>query len=287
MEYLSTIQTAFQQFVQSLSTLHGEREAKSLARIVFEDVFRIYDDHSPKKFTYTQELERIQKRLLQHEPIQYILGQADFYGLKFKVNPNVLIPRPETEELVCWVLEIVANQKISLLDIGTGSGCIPITLKKKLPKAVIWGLDINPAALKIAKENAILNAVDVPFLKGDILNENFWKSLPCFDIIISNPPYIPLSEATLMPRQVKDFEPSLALFVQQNDPLIFYKKIAAFATKKLNKNGQLFFETNEFNGQEVYKLLRQEGFEKVVLKKDMSGKDRMVKGKKGRPRSHV
>lgn len=272
-----TIQQAYQQFIQQLAPVQGEREAKSIARIVFEDAFHLFDYQATQPFLQLEKLQAIQARLANNEPVQYILGQADFYGLKFKVTPDVLIPRPETEELVYWVLETVQTTTLKIVDIGTGSGCIPITLKKKLPKAEIVGLDVSEAALKIAQENAQLNQVEVTFQVVDILKEKNWSALPSFDIIISNPPYIPYHEIGLMPKQVTDFEPNLALFVENDDALIFYATIAQFAQRKLNKNGQLFFECNEFNAKEVVLILEKLGFSKVELAKDMEGKERMVK----------
>ena len=279
---MPTIRQAHQQFVQQLTPFQGEREARSIARIVFEDVFRLFDYQSEQPFLAIDELQAIQKRLVNNEPVQYILGQADFYGLKFKVTPDVLIPRPETEELVYWVLESIQKSNLKLVDIGTGSGCIPITLKKKLTNAEILGLDVSQTALKIAQANAVLNQVDVTFQAVDILKEKGWQALPYFDVIISNPPYIPYEEIGLMPKQVTDFEPNLALFVDDKAPLIFYQKIAQFAQQKLTPNGQLFFECNEFNAKEVVLILKQLGFSKVELAKDMEGKERMVRGYKNR-----
>lgn len=273
-----TIEQAYQQFIQHLSTFQEEREAKSIARIVFEDAFHLFDYQSTQSFLHIDKLNTIQTRLTKNEPVQYILGQADFYGLKFKVTLGVLIPRPETEELVYWILETVKDSALRIVDIGTGSGCIPITLKKKMPSAEITGLDVSKAALKIAQENAELNQVAVTFQEVDILQEKDWLQLPHFDIIISNPPYIPYAEIGLMPKQVTDFEPNLALFVENHEPLIFYQKIAQFASQKLNKGGQLFFECNEFNAKEVVLILKELRFTQVELQKDMEGKKRMVRG---------
>jgi len=275
---LTTIQHAYQQFVQQLSRFQTEREAKSIARIVFEDAFRLFDFQSTQPFLEIEKLQTIQERLVKNEPVQYILGQADFYGLKFKVSPAVLIPRPETEELVYWILESVQTPNLKILDIGTGSGCIPITLKKKIPTAEIIGLDISSEALAIAEQNALLNQTEVAFQQMDILIEENWNALPQFDIIVSNPPYIPYEEIGLMPKQVTDFEPNLALFVENDDALIFYSTIAQFAQQKLTPNGQLFFECNEFNAKEVVVILKKMGFSQVILEKDMEGKERMVKG---------
>lgn len=275
---MRTIQQAHHQFIQQLTTFQEEREAKSIARIVFEDAFHLFDYQSAQPFLQIEKLQAIQTRLANHEPVQYVLGQADFYGLKFKVTPAVLIPRPETEELVYWMLESIEKSNSTIVDIGTGSGCIPITLKKKMPSASLTGWDISKTALEIAKQNALLNQVDITFKEVDILKDANWPSLPKFDIIVSNPPYIPHSEIGLMPQQVTHFEPNLALFVDNEEPLIFYQKIAKFALQKLNESGQLFFECNEFNAKEVVRILTQLGFSQVELEKDMEGKERMVRG---------
>jgi release factor glutamine methyltransferase len=275
--------TSFDEFVQSLSAHFDPREAQSMARIVFEDCF----DLQRSQFATAQlspaqsaQLQSIHDQLLTQKPLQYILGQADFYGLKFKVDPRVLIPRPETEELVEWVLEVIENQfpnrNLRILDIGTGSGCIPIVLQKKLPKAEVWGLDVSAAALELAHENATLNQVQVNWCEQDILHEELWPQLPTFDLIISNPPYIPYQEQALMPPQVTDFEPHLALFVDDVDPLLFYRVIAKFAQKHLNAGGNLFFECNEYNASEVVVLLKESGWREVELRKDLSGKERMI-----------
>jgi release factor glutamine methyltransferase len=227
------------------------------------------------------------EQLKQQKPIQYILGETEFFGLPFKVNSNVLIPRPETEELVSLVLQDIKQQKTdsktySILDIGTGSGCISITLAKHLKNASVYALDISNKALEVAKTNAELNAVDVTFVKGDILNKSTKKLLFTdleFDVIISNPPYVRLQEKALMKSNVLDNEPHLALFVEDNNPLLFYKAISEFAKTTLKANGTLYFEINEFLGKETVDLLKQNGYYSVELKQDIFGKDRMVKGK--------
>lgn len=274
---MSKINTAYQSFITALQKNHPEREAKSIARIVFEDAFRLFDYQSDKPFVHEEKLLAIQQRLLVNEPVQYILGQADFYGLKFKVTPDVLIPRPETEELVYWILEEVKAPTLSILDIGTGSGCIPITLKRKFPHAAISGVDVSEKALEIAKANARLNEVEIDFQQVDILNKEASAKLPKFDIIISNPPYIPYAEIKLMPAQVVEHEPNLALFVENEDPLIFYRTIGLLGLEKLNPQGQLFYECNEFNAKEVVSILQEMGYRQVDLEKDMEGKERMVR----------
>ncbi len=274
------IATAYQAFVSSSKATYGEREAVSLARIIFEDVFGITNFQRKDNFDTTKQarLTEIQAALAKGEPIQYILGQADFYGLKFKVNNSVLIPRPETEELVQWILDSLHFEKTyKVLDIGTGSGCIPITLKKANHSLGVYACDVSSAAIEIARTNAANNNSEVYFFESDILDESKWPDLNP-DIIVSNPPYIPRSEMDKMGESVRKFEPDLALYVDDEDPLLFYRKIAAFAKKNLNPEGELFFEVNEYNAKEIINLLATAGFSKIRLKKDMQGKDRMVCG---------
>jgi len=204
------------------------------------------------------------------KPIQYILGETEFYGLKFKVNKHTLIPRPETEELVDWILK---ENFSSALDVGTGSGCIPIALAKNTNSKVL-AIDISEDALLIAEENAKNNKVEIDFILQDILQTN---SLPKIDLIVSNPPYVLNSEKAKMQANVLDFEPELALFVEDENPLIFYKKIADLAFGALNDNGKLFFEINEQFGNETIEMLTDIGFVNIELKKDMNDKDRMIK----------
>lgn len=229
-------------------------------------------------------------------PIQYVLAEADFFGLKFEVNPSVLIPRPETEELVSWVLEekkvwsdverskepgSIENQHIiKILDIGTGSGCIPISIKKNWPEATVSGLDISAEALQTAQKNALRNQVELTFFQQDILNFHPVKEASKYTIMVSNPPYILPSERQQMQSNVLDFEPAQALFVPENDPLLFYRAIANFAAVNLGHNGLLFFEINEKFGLEIVELLKQKDFVEVELRQDFRGKDRMVRGVK-------
>ncbi|MEZ4779624.1 MAG: peptide chain release factor N(5)-glutamine methyltransferase [Flavobacteriaceae bacterium] len=217
------------------------------------------------------------KRLKTQEPIQYILGETQFYGLPFNVTPDTLIPRPETEELVDWIVSEFLHKKteLKLLDIGTGSGCIAISLAKSSPNATVSALDISKEALQVASRNAKANKVKVNFIESDILKV---ESLPeMYDVIVSNPPYVRNSEKKQMQKNVLDFEPSSALFVEDNNPLVFYSKIAALASKHLNPNGLLFFEINEYLSKELIQLLEKEHFTNIELKKDFYGKDRMLK----------
>ncbi len=277
---MKSIQLAYQNFVENITPIFGEGEARSIARIVFEDEFRVYNVQRQTEFAKSQQarLVAIEQRLLNNEPIQYILGQADFYGLKFKVDKRVLIPRQETEELVAWVSECLVHSPvyINILDIGTGSGCIPIALKHKFPEANIHALDISADALELAKENA--GDKEIHFHHIDILDRDRWQKLGMFDYIISNPPYIPTEESDLMPAWVRLFEPLIALFVEDKDPLVFYDIIAEFAMLNLYSEGQIFFECNEFNAQVVATLLEEKGFAEVEIRKDLHGKDRMVHG---------
>lgn len=219
--------------------------------------------------------------LKQHKPIQYILGATEFYDLQFKVNENVLIPRPETEELVSWILDEVKQKKTyNILDIGTGSGCIAITLAKHLVNTTVYALDVSKDALEVAKENAKHNEVSITYVEDDILNiEACNASLKGveFDVIVSNPPYVRAIEKQLMQPNVLQHEPHLALFVEDDNALVFYKAIAKFATQFLAPNGQLFFEINEYLGQETVNLLKHCGFRNIELRQDIFEKDRMIK----------
>lgn len=241
------------------------------------------------------ELKIILKRLQKEEPIQYILGNTEFYGLPFKVNKNTLIPRPETEELVEWIIkevkELQSNKiakldayiipkkneekSLSIIDIGTGTGCIPISLAKNLNNVKISAVDVSSEALKVAQQNATLNTVDVSFLEMDILET---KELPQqYNLIVSNPPYVRELEKTEISNNVLENEPHLALFVKDDNPLIFYSKIADLAKSHLKKDGLLFFEINQYLGKETIEMLKQKGFKTIKLKKDLFGNDRMVK----------
>lgn len=279
-----TVKTAYQYLVKHLEEIHDTGEAQSIARIVFEDAFQVFNFQKESILSdeKIKRLEEIKTRLATHEPIQYILGEADFYGLKFLVNPLVLIPRAETEELVFWIEETVKEKKTltSVLDIGTGSGCIPVTLKKHLPSLQVSATDVSRDALKTAASNAEKNKTELKFIEADILQKEVWKLFDTYDIIVSNPPYIPQREKDLMPAQVLENEPHLALFTTDEDPLIFYRTIGLFAQKKLRKNGCLFFECNEFNAPEVASLLLRQGWKNVELRKDMQGKERMIKAER-------
>lgn len=232
---------------------------------------------SPKETARIREIVNDLKKQL---PIQYILGETEFYGLKFQVNENVLIPRPETEELVERILNNVSsssNDSMKILDIGTGSGCIAITLACHLPNAIISALDISEKALETAQKNAQTNQAKISFFQHDILADSPFKVNDKWDIIVSNPPYITPSEQAEMADNVLKFEPHQALFVPEKQPLLFYEKIAEIGLYSLNKNGLLFFETSSIYGKETAQMLREKGYKTVELFTDISGKDRMIK----------
>ncbi len=278
-----TLATAQRELINLLTPLHGAGEAKSITRIILEDAFDFSGRALVSEFSEVEckRLIIIKERLLKQEPVQYILGMADFYGLKFKVTPEVLIPRQETEELVLWARELAkAYQECKFLDIGTGSGCIPVTFKWLVPKAEVHALDVSQGALEVAGANAKMNEVDIHFHEADILKTKDWLALSQFDIILSNPPYIPYREEHLVPDQVKRYEPELALFVENEDALLFYRTIVAFAKQHLNPGGWLLFETNEFNAEEVVGMFPKDDFQPVELRQDILGKNRMVGGRK-------
>lgn len=226
-------------------------------------------------------LKRALGRLKQEEPIQYIIGKTEFFGYPFMVNKDTLIPRPETEELVEWILNEVENlslnkdKPISILDIGTGSGCIPISLAKKIPNASISAIDISRQALKVAKNNAELNHVNIEFIELDILNTNGLSKN--FDIIVSNPPYVRDLEKKEIKNNVLQNEPHLALFVSNENPLIFYERIAELAKKHLSEKGIIFFEINQYLAKETLELLKNKKIKNIELKKDLFGNNRMIK----------
>lgn len=225
------------------------------------------------------EFKNAEQRLLKHEPIQHIIGESEFFGLKFKVSSDVLVPRPETEELVRWILDDLEaeNQQIKLLDIGTGSGCIAISLAKNLPDAKVFALDISEKALETAKMNAQSNQVEIGFTEKNILLTDQLEEQ--YNLIVSNPPYVRDLEKAEMQANVLKYEPETALYVRDQDPLIFYRKITQLAQKALQPGGKLYFEINQYLGPETEKLLQEFGF-KTELRKDIYGNFRMLKGVK-------
>ena len=219
--------------------------------------------------------------LIEQKPLQYILGNTEFYGLPIKVNKHVLIPRPETEELVDWIITDVKNNKytenLTILDVGTGSGCIAISLAKNIKNATIYALDISMNALNVAKENAIKNKVNIHFIEADIMKIKNNTMPNKIDVIVSNPPYVRNQEKKEIKNNVLQNEPHLTLFVSDENPLVFYEKITDFALKNLAKNGLLYFEINQYLANETIELLKNKGFKHVILKKDIFNKDRMIK----------
>jgi len=297
---MKTIKDVFLSFHQSLQAVYDSRETEAIALLVLEEITgmsRAKIKAFPENDVPAEAIEKLQyilDELKTGKPVQYILGSTGFYGLTFLVNPAVLIPRPETEELVEWVLsglksEVESRKPLSILDIGTGSGCIAISLKKNLPHAQVSAVDISADALHTAKQNAVINDVDVEFILADILEvgksvstedgllpSTFNIQNSTFDIIISNPPYVTLEDKTLMHQNVTGFEPHTALFVPEHDPLIFYNSIADFSLVFIKKNGYLLFEINENFGEKTIALLQKKGYKNVKLRKDMSGRDRMI-----------
>lgn len=269
-------------FRKELEADYDKGELDSMIAMCFEDLLHI----SRAKLSLLQaaamsesemlKFTEVIKELKKGRPIQYVLGKADFYGMRFLVNEQVLIPRPETEELVQWIKENHRDVS-SVLDIGTGSGCIAIALKKIFGKAEVSGLDVSKEALKVARKNAEMNDVGVQFIHADILAGS--ASVKRFDLIVSNPPYVRLSEKESMHKNVREHEPHLALFVDNNDPLLFYRAIANYALGHLNEGGSIYFEINEAFGNEVKGLLQKAGFTDATIKKDLSGKERFVSAK--------
>jgi release factor glutamine methyltransferase len=284
---MKTVQDVSAAFRKELGALYDVQEVDSLCMIVLTEI----TGTSSAKIKAFPELEisrqqaetihNILIRLKTGEPVQYILGHTEFYGLPFKVNPSVLIPRPETEELVDWAISSVGSSQLAvgnILDIGTGSGCIAISLKKNLSETKVSAIDISTEALQTAKENAELNDVDINFIQSDILNLTHNSQLTThYSLIISNPPYVTLDDKKQMHTNVTDFEPHAALFVPEDDPLIFYKAITDFAVTHLEKGGLLFFEINESYGKQIVELLTHKSFNNIELRNDIGNKPRMIK----------
>ncbi len=282
---MKTIRDVFDRFKLGLKDHYEVNEITSLTQLAIAEKTG-FSNAKIKAFPELELSENESTKLIDilnelstGKPIQYILGKTEFYGLPFLVNPSVLIPRPETEELVDWAinsLKTEINNSAHIIDIGTGSGCIAISIKKHLPDFKVSAIDISATAIQTATKNAKLNQVEVEFSEEDILNPKATKTKK-YKVIISNPPYVTLLDKRQMHTNVTDFEPHNALFVSDDDPLIFYRFIAKFAIKHLDQNGLLFFEINESYGQETVNLLDELGFKEISLRKDLSGKDRMLK----------
>ena len=279
-----TIQEARTQLQTQLSNIYEIREAANITDWVMESLTglsksaRLVKAHEHLTTDQQVLLENYISDLLRHRPVQYVLGESWFHGLRFHVNENVLIPRPETEELVDWVLdEHKQVQQLRILDIGTGSGCIPIALKRSLPQAIVYSCDISAGALELARKNATDLGADVHFIQQNILDASLWEQLPEVDIIVSNPPYIPENNKESMHANVLEHEPHLALFVSNNDPLTFYRAIAELSVKKLKEDGAVYAEIHEDLGAATLALFQEKGFGRVTLRRDMQEKDRMIK----------
>jgi len=301
-----TIHEAQQQLLFQLYHLYDNREAANIADWVMEHITgwkkidRIINKKVPLLPHRIEQLEQYIKELLKHKPVQYVLHEAWFCGMPFYVDEHVLIPRPETEELVEWIVQEAGSRKsevgsqksearpdiglqtsdFRLLDIGTGSGCIPIALKKKLPWAQVYSCDVSEGALAVAQKNATAQQADVHLLQADFLNTDSWQQLPSVDLIVSNPPYIPQSDEHTMQPNVLEYEPHVALFVPNDNALLFYKAIAEFAQQKLQRGGSIYAEIHEDLGDQTKALFLSKGFTSVEIKKDMQGKDRMIRALK-------
>jgi release factor glutamine methyltransferase len=284
-------------FIQELSAIYDIGEAESFFYLILEEKQKLkrIDLALNPDLTFSGEeilvwnliLEQLKKEI----PIQYLLGKTSFYGLEFEVNENVLIPRPETEELVDWIIQSQklsfdfaqdGSRKIKILDIGTGSGCIAISLAKNIPNAHVFAIDVSEKALATALKNAEINEVNVTFISRNILETVTLSAVEGleqqFDIIVSNPPYVRELEKQEIKKNVLDNEPHLALFVDDNDALIFFRKITELAQKSLSPDGQLFFEINQYLGKEMIELLEKMDFKNIELRKDIYGNDRMIRG---------
>ena len=273
----------YRNFLVQLQKVYELGEATVITDWVFDNIANIKKTDlikNPMQQVPAPVVKKIAEKLEQlllHQPVQYVLGQTTFYNLPFQVNDKVLIPRPETEELTNLVINSwrFETKQVSVIDIGTGSGCIAITIKKHLPSTKVIALDVSYDALEIAHKNSITNKTNVQFSLFDFLDESRWPELMLFDVIISNPPYIPVAEKEKMEKHVVDFEPHGALFVPDNNPLIFYEKIAKFGRSHLNYNGKVYLETHEDYAKDVAAIF-EPTYNQVMIKKDLFGKERMV-----------
>lgn len=281
----NSIHSVINYFEEKLSETFSSREIKLIARSFISKRlgWKASDFISRKEEKVSESdllffREKI-KQLLSGVPFQYVLGETFFYNILLKTDKRALIPRPETEELVDWIVNEHKDQKdLKILDIGTGSGCIPLAIKSVMPKFQVTGVDVDSEALSLAKENAISLNLEVDFIQHDILSsEDLDRE---WDMIVSNPPYIPLKEKSQMAKHVIEYEPELALFTTNENPLVFYEKIADFAALKLSKDGWLYFEIHESNADKVVQLLENRNFQSITVKKDLQGKDRMIRCKR-------
>lgn len=276
------LSTYYRNFIVQLQQIYSTHEAANIAAMCFEKIAGITKSDVIKNPDFNlseihfKNLETALSELLLHKPVQYVLGEAWFYKLKFKVDENVLIPRPETEELVSEVIHFIKESfSQEVIDIGTGSGCIPITIKKTFPETKVTAIDIDENAIKVAVENASIIQTEINFFQTNFLDPSNWNVFEKFDVITSNPPYIPISEKKLMDKNVTDYEPHLALFVTNEKPLVFYEAIALFSKMHLAENGKIFMEVHENLAKEVSALFCQHQFQ-TEIKKDIFEKERIV-----------
>ncbi|HCT31338.1 MAG TPA: peptide chain release factor N(5)-glutamine methyltransferase [Bacteroidales bacterium] len=278
-----TFLSLYNEIALQLKDIYPHQEIQSFQKIIFEKklgaaLHEMYLNPTLLiKDRDANEILNIVSLLKLQKPIQYILGEADFFGLNFKVDSNVLIPRQETEELVDWIIKTNSLKTPSILDIGTGSGCIAISLKANIKNSKVSAIDISEGALNVAKNNSQINNVTVDFYKADILNNSSVIANQPFDIVVSNPPYVRELDKTFMQSNVLDYEPHSALFVSDADPLLFYREIAIRSQVLLKKGGWLYFEINEALGNETSNLLERNNFNEIEIRKDLNGKDRMIK----------
>lgn len=279
-----TVHEASRQLTASLTTIYEQREAENITDLLMEHLTSLKKTERRLKKELVLSLQQEARLaeytdlLLKHRPIQYVINESWFYGMRLYVDESVLIPRPETEELAEWIIKDSSKSNhINILDIGTGSGCIAVALKKNIPEASVSAIDISEKALKVAQKNALDQDVFVQFIQMDILKAPEKNTFPLFTVIVSNPPYIPVTDKTTMQQNVLDYEPHSALFVEDNDPLLFYTAIARFAAQHLQVNGSIYCEIHEAMGEPVKKLFTEKGFSNTVIRKDMQGKDRMIK----------
>ena len=280
----NSIQSVINYFGEKLNETFSSREIKLIARsFISKRLGWESSDFISRKEEKVSESDLLYFRekineLINGTPFQYALGETYFYNIQLKTDKRALIPRPETEELVDWVVNEHKNEtNLRILDIGTGSGCIPLAIKRVLPNSTVVGVDVDEDALTLANENANKLALEVNFLKHDILSSSELEGK--WDVIVSNPPYIPIKEKSEMAKHVLDYEPELALFTTNENPLVFYEKIADFAKRKLNKDGWLYFEIHESNAEKVVQYLENKNFQAITVKKDLQGKDRMIRCK--------
>jgi release factor glutamine methyltransferase len=276
-----TIEEVYNDFKAELTKVYDQREADNIADWIFENITGLKrwerrNSGNEISENHLDKLNEYLKELLKHKPVQYVLNEAWFYKRKFFVDENVLIPRPETEELVEWIISDVKDkQNFEILDIGTGSGCIPVSLKKELRNANVTAIDVSENALFVARKNAKELDAEIDFKLIDFLHVEEWGALLKYDIIVSNPPYIPIAEKQILAKNVTDFEPGIALFVNNNDPYIFYEKIAGFAKLHLKEKGKIYVEVHDEYAKNVKEIFEKAGFISKI-KKDIYGKERMV-----------